>query len=153
MPRHDPVTTRLSSPRRRDLLLGALVIGAASTLPTACADSHDPANAVDLATARADLEAGRVVMIDIREPQEHATGVAPGARLLPMSQISQRLAEIPTDPNQPVLLICNTQNRSGATLDALRKTGGYGHVRYVIGGMSGWASQGYPLVKPGASNR
>ena len=105
------------------------------------------ADAVALDEARAALEQGRALLIDIREPDEHATGVAPGARLLPMSQISRRLAEIPTDPSQPVLLICNTQNRSGATLRALRQRG-YGHVRFVNGGMSEWARRGWPMVKP-----
>ena len=110
--------------------------------------SADNADAVSLEAARAELAAGRVVLIDIREPEEHATGVAPGARLLPMRQLSRRLAEIPTDPGKPVLLICNTQNRSSAALRALRERG-YPHVRYVTGGMSEWARRGWPLVKPG----
>lgn len=110
--------------------------------------SADNADAVSLEAARAELAAGRAVLIDIREPEEHATGVAPGARLLPMRQLSRRLAEIPTDPGKPVLLICNTQNRSSATLRALRERG-YAHVRYVTGGMSEWARRGWPLVKPG----
>ena len=103
---------------------------------------------VSLETARAELEAGRAVLIDIREPSEHATGVAAGARLLPMRQIKIRQAEIPADANQPVLLICKTQNRSSATLRALRERG-YGNVRYVNGGMSEWARRGWPMVKPG----
>jgi rhodanese-related sulfurtransferase len=106
----------------------------------------DP-DSVSLETARADLEAGRVVLFDIREPSEHATGVARGARLLPMSQLNARVGEIPQDAKKPVYLICNTQNRSSATLRALRQYG-YGHVRYVSGGMSEWARRGWPLVKP-----
>lgn len=112
-----------------------------------CSPGPDMADAVSLAQARAEHEAGRAVLIDIREPEEHATGVAPGARLLPMRQLASRLAEIPTDPSQPVLLICNTQNRSSATLRALRQQG-YSHVRYVDGGMSEWARKGWPLVAP-----
>ena len=111
------------------------------------ADTADTADMVSLDTARAEHEAGRALLIDIREPAEHATGVAAGARLLPMSQLRSRLSEIPTDPSQPVLLICNTQNRTRATLQALRELG-YRHVRYVHGGMSGWAQRGWPMVKP-----
>ena len=102
---------------------------------------------VSLEVARAEQEAGRALLIDIREPEEHATGVAAGARLLPMRQLKGRLNEIPLNPEQPVLLICNTQNRSSATLRALREQG-YGHVRYVKGGMSEWARRGWPMVKP-----
>ena len=114
----------------------------------AVAQAGDPL-AVSLDAARAALADGRTVVFDIREPQEHATGVAAGMRLLPMSQIGARLAEIPKSADQPVLLICNTQNRSSATLRALRERG-YGHVRYVNGGMSEWARRGWPMVKPPA---
>jgi len=130
--------------RRRLLILGALVACAAAT---ACTHGGLPPEAVTLDFARAELEAGRVVLIDIREPQEHATGVARGARLLPMGQISKRLAEIPNDPGTQVLLICNTQNRSSAVTKALRENG-YGNVRYVDGGMSGWVHRGWPVVPP-----
>jgi rhodanese-related sulfurtransferase len=122
---------------------------AAPVVLAACGEASASEDVVSLDTARAEFEAGRAVLIDIREPDEHATGVAAGARLLPMRQIGVRLAEIPTDPRQPVLLICNTQNRSRATLKALRERG-YGHVRYVSGGMSEWARRGWPLVKPGS---
>ena len=122
----------------------AMALGLALTASPAFADG----DAVSLEAARTEFEAGRAVLIDIREPQEHATGVAAGARLLPMSQIGRRLAEIPTDPAKPVLLICNTQNRSSRTLQALRQRG-YDHVRFVQGGMSEWARRGWPMVRPG----
>lgn len=124
------------------LVLGGLALAG-------CGQAASEADAVSLETARAELEAGRAVLIDIREPSEHATGVVAGARLLPMRQIKTRLAEIPADAHQPVLLICHTQNRSSATLRALRERG-YAHVRYVNGGMSEWARRGWPMVKPGA---
>lgn len=112
-----------------------------------CNSSASDIDAVTLDVARAELESGRAVLIDIREPAEHATGVAAGAKLLPMRQLGGRLSEIPTDPSKPVLLICNTQNRSSATLKALREKG-YPHVKYVKGGMSEWARRGWPMVRP-----
>ena len=138
-----PIQKRRTDGRRQALLaLTGLALAAMG-----CGEAGASGDAVSLDTARAELEAGRVVLIDIREPEEHATGVAAGARLLPMRQLGQRLAEVPTDPGKPVLLICNTQNRSSATLRALRERG-YGHVRYVSGGMSEWARRGWPMVKP-----
>ncbi len=100
---------------------------------------------VSLDQARAEHEAGKAILVDIREPDEHATGVAPGARLLPMRQLSARLAELPRD--RPVLLICNTQNRSRATFDALRERG-WTNLRYVNGGMSEWNRRGWKTVVP-----
>ena len=115
---------------------------------TAAGASTPESDVVSLDEARARFEAGEVILIDIREPREHANGVAAGAHLLPMSQLGQRVAEIPTDAGKPVFLICNSQNRSPVVLRALRNTGGYGHVRYVHGGMSEWAKRGWPMVKP-----
>ena len=103
-------------------------------------------SSVSLDQARAEHEAGKALLVDIREPEEHATGVAPGARLLPMRQLSVRLAELPRD--RPVLLICNTQNRSRATFDALRERG-WTNLRFVNGGMSEWNRRGWKTVKPG----
>ena len=143
----EPLTNMGTNRQRRILLLGIAAVLADS----ANAGRHLPADGdvVSLDQARTEFEAGRAILIDIREPDEHATGVAPGAMLLPMRQLGRRLAEIPTDPSRPVLLICRTQNRSSATLRALREHG-YGHVRYVHGGMSEWARRGWPMVKPGA---
>lgn len=144
------VPSTVTPSRRRGLAwLAWLGLAAATAGLAACDQSEASTDAVSLDVARAEHEAGRAVLIDIREPEEHATGVAAGARLLPMRQLSRRMAEIPTDPQQPVLLICNTQNRSSATLRALRERG-YGHVRYVNGGMSEWARRGWPMVKPPA---
>lgn len=141
-----PADTTALTPHRRGLFQLGLVVGLTLGL-AACGEAGNAADVVSLDLARTEFEAGRAVLIDIREPQEHATGVARGARLLPMRQIAARQAEIPTDPQQPVLLICNTQNRSQATLKALRSQG-YGHVRFVEGGMSEWARRGWPMVAP-----
>jgi len=137
----------MPTPHRRQLLatLSALFLGA--TLPHSTWAQGGPA--VSLEAARAAFEAGKVTLIDIREPDEHATGVAAGAQLLPMRQLAARLNEIPADPKRPVLLICNTQNRSRAVQKALQERG-YRHVQYVNGGMSEWARRGWPMVKPGA---
>ena len=132
---------------RRSACVGLLAFGAA--LFAGCGQANAEPDHVSLDTARAELEARRAVLIDIREPQEHAVGVAAGARLLPMRQLERRLSEVPTDPGQAVLLICNTQNRSSATTKALRDRG-YSNVRFVEGGMSEWTRRGWPLVKPGS---
>jgi rhodanese-related sulfurtransferase len=102
---------------------------------------------VTLEQARAALDKASAVVIDIREPSEYATGVAQGARLIPMSQLGQRISEVPKATDTPVLLICRTQNRSSRVADQLRAAG-YTNISYVDGGMSQWAARGWPMVKP-----
>ncbi len=105
-------------------------------------------SSINLYQARAEHEARKALLVDIREPEEHATGVVAGARLLPLSQMPARLVELPRD--RPVLLICNTQNRSRATLRSLRQRG-WTNLRYVEGGMSEWNRRGWKTVKPPGS--
>lgn len=131
----------------RRLALSTLAVSALAVVGSAHAQARIDAESVSLDVARKELESGKAVVIDIREPQEHAMGIAPGMRLLPMRQLTARISEIPADPKQPVLLICNTQNRSSATLKYLREKG-YTNVRFVQGGMSEWARRAWPMIKP-----
>jgi rhodanese-related sulfurtransferase len=107
------------------------------------------APSVALEAARIALQKSSQVVIDIREPDEHATGVAQGARLIPMSQLGKRLAELPPPGKETFLVICNTQNRSSRVVEQLRAAG-YTNASYVQGGMSLWATRGWPIIKPPA---
>ncbi len=56
--------------------------GAMAALLLAAPQSQAQSSMVALEQARAEAEAGRALLVDIREPDEHATGVAAGARQL-----------------------------------------------------------------------
>jgi rhodanese-related sulfurtransferase len=102
---------------------------------------------VSLEDMRLALENASTLVIDIREPYEHANGVASGAVLMPMSQLGSRLAELPEPGGKPFWLICNTQMRSANVVGQLQNMG-YTNASYVDGGMSLWARQAWPMVKP-----
>lgn len=120
---------------------------ACSTLLLATGCSSNAASSVSLEDARDALQKSSMVVVDIREPSEHATGVAKGALLMPMRQVGQRLAELPAPGKEPFLVICNTQNRSSRMVDQLRAAG-YTNASFVNGGMSQWTARGWPMVKP-----
>ena len=100
---------------------------------------------VSLDEARSLVGNSSVMVLDIREPDEHATGVAKGMKLIPMSTLESRINELPK--NSRVLLICNTQNRSSAVAKELRSRG-FTNVEYVRGGMSEWAKRGWTMESP-----
>ena len=102
---------------------------------------------VSLEDMRLALETSSTIVIDIREPHEHANGVASGAKLIPMSQLGGRLAELPAPGAEPFWMICNTQVRSANVVGQLQSMG-YTNASYVNGGMSQWARQAWPMVKP-----
>ena len=112
-----------------------------------CTSALAAAPSVTLEDARSALDKSSAVVVDIREPSEHATGVAKGAVLMPIAQISKRLAELPKPGSKPLLVICNTQNRSSRITEQLRAIG-YTNASYVVGGMSQWAQRGWPMIKP-----
>jgi rhodanese-related sulfurtransferase len=123
----------------------ALFIG--SSLLAMHASVWSAAPSVSLDEARSALEKSSLVVVDIRETSEHATGVAKGALLVPMSQLGKRLGELPAAKSKPFLVICNTQNRSSRVVEQLQSMG-YSNASYVNGGMSQWAARGWPMVKP-----
>ena len=84
---------------------------------------------VQVSKVRELVEEGQVI-IDVREPGEFARGHIKGARNIPLSQIRERLAEIPSD--RPVYLHCRTGQRSyNATL--LLQNAGYKNVWNITG--------------------
>lgn len=145
----EPMKTPVHLLNRRQAVAAVALTLSTSALLGACSETgaaNDPLR-VGIEEGRQLFESHQVAMFDIREPDEHATGVADGAQLLPMSQLQARVNEIPNDPAQPVLIICNTQNRSSKVAQAL-KDSGWSNVRFVHGGMSTWAKNGWPMVKP-----
>ena len=102
---------------------------------------------VTLDDMRIALETSSTMVIDIREPHEHATGVAKDAKLIPMSQLGTRLAELPKPGEEAFMVICRTQQRSVSVVAQLQSMG-YTNARFVDGGMSLWAQQAWPMVQP-----
>ena len=120
---------------------------AASTLFILGCTANAAGSSVTLEEARTALDKSSAIVIDIRETSEHATGVAKGARLIPMGQLGKRLNELPKPGEQPLLIICNTQNRSSKIVEQLQAAG-FTNASYVQGGMSQWAARGWTMVKP-----
>ena len=75
------------------------------------------------------------VFIDVRTPEEYKAGHVPGAVLIPLAELEQRLAEIPREPL--VLLICRSGNRSGQACMFLEQMG-FTNVSNLTGGMLYW---------------
>ena len=83
-----------------------------------------------------------VIILDVREDHEYDAGHIPGATLVPLGQIPNRLEEIPTD--KTVIAVCRSGNRSGQATKFLRQQG-FENVHNMTGGMNGWAQAGYEI--------
>lgn len=82
-------------------------------------------------------------LIDVREVQEVAEGMVPGARNIPLGTLPARLAEI--DRSRPVIAICRSGNRSRQATEVL-KAAGY-RVDNMEGGMLAWSRAGLPVER------
>ena len=96
------------------------------------------------------LAAKGVPVIDIRTAGEwKSTGVIPGSKLLTFfdekgnANTAQWLASAKglATPDQPVILICRSGNRTRAATQFLSEQAGYKTVYNVSGGVNGWLSE------------
>lgn len=86
-----------------------------------------------------------LILIDVREPYEWAiSNLAPqGARLIPLAELSQRMAEL--DPATDIVVYCRTGGRSDAAARHLRAHG-FERVWSLRGGVNGWAQDVDPSL-------
>ncbi len=80
-------------------------------------------------------------LIDVREPWEFAEQHIPGARLIPLGDLPERLAEVPTD--REVYVHCRVGGRSSRAVAYLRSQG-RDRVHNVGGGIEAWEAAGLP---------
>ena len=81
-----------------------------------------------------------VQLLDVREPAEFidVLGHVPGARLLPLGQLSQQLQTL--DQRRPIVTICRSGVRSAQAVTLLRKAG-FERVANLAGGMLRWRAE------------
>jgi len=94
---------------------------------------------IDVATLAQRRE---VPLIDVREAHEYEEAHVPGALLLPMSEIADRVDELPAGGE--VFLICRTGARSMRVAEHLRAQGI--EAVNVAGGTMAWVEAGHPTA-------
>src|SRR5512136_466632 len=62
-------------------------------------------------------------LLDVRSFPEHAQGHIQGARLVPLPELSHRLADLGLDTRRPVIAVCKSGNRSRLAVRLLRRAG------------------------------
>lgn len=100
------------------------------------------------------VRSGEVVLIDVREPRECASGMADRAVALPLSDLTGSRAQwkpfLAAHDGREMLVYCAAGGRSGIAARILLSEG----FRAVnTGSLSSWARAGWPLVKPSSKRR
>lgn len=89
------------------------------------------------------VAAGSVRLLDVRNPNETAHGIIPGALVIPVDALEERLREVPKS-GKPLLVYCAGGSRSAAACEFLSSKG-YDELINLGGGFQSW---GGPRAKP-----
>ena len=87
------------------------------------------------------LQEGRVVLVDVREPNETALERFPGAVLVPLSAFDP--AAIPDPAGREVVFACRSGRRS-VTASLAAQEQGFAYGSHLAGGMLAWKAAGLP---------
>lgn len=94
--------------------------------------------------AKAAVDAGDAVLIDVREPDEVAQAAIPGAVHIPMGDLLDRLADVPRD--RTVIFSCHSGGRSENVCRYLEANEGFDGLVNLEGGIVAWHQAGLPVT-------
>ena len=95
------------------------------------------------AQARPGVEAAYSQFVDVRTPEEFASGHANRARNIPLDSLAANLDML--EKNEPVYLICHSGNRSKKAAQILVDNG-FSQAISIAGGMEAWQAAGLPMA-------
>lgn len=103
-----------------------------------------PALTIDVEPAHDMIEAESPFVVDVREIDEYAGGHIPEAVNMPLQEMSDYAAFLPEDHEAPILVVCESGNRSLSGALFLSSLG-YRDVRSINGGTRDWLVGGFPI--------
>jgi rhodanese-related sulfurtransferase len=125
----------------------AVVVGIIAIVGAAILLSSQPSVAalppeITVAQAAQKRDQGAFIL-DVREPSEWVQFHIPGATLIPLGDLPNRLNEVPKD--REVVVVCRTGHRSAQGRDILTQAG-FTNVTSMAGGVTEWQAQGLPIA-------
>jgi rhodanese-related sulfurtransferase len=86
----------------------------------------------------------KIFILDVREPDEYASGHIPGAVNISVRQLPARVKEMPQQNDINIVTYCASGIRSAYATMFLRVYG-YGNVRSLVHGIREWMAKGNKL--------
>jgi len=124
-----------------------LLAGLSGCTSTTSVDQHiatvSPAEAAGIIEQNAGSD--NFVLLDIRTPEEYGAGKIDGAINIDFYDADFRQQLDALDKDKHYVVYCNSGNRSGQSLSDFEDLG-FTEVDNVSTGITGWYSEGYPVV-------
>lgn len=111
-------------------------------LVMACGHAAEPISNAELSQRISQGDAP--VILDVRSDGEYASGHVPGARNIPVDQLSDHLSELRRHDNAEIVVYCESGRRASRAADILIGDG-FLHVRHLQGDMRQWRKDGLPM--------
>jgi rhodanese-related sulfurtransferase len=105
---------------------------------TACSQKKPEAayGSISASELKERLKTEKPVLLDVREPDEHAEKNISGSILIPLGSLPDRVGELQPYKEKEIIVYCRSGNRSGKACDFLQKQGF--KVVNLSGGMLAW---------------
>ena len=131
------------------LAFGAITLLACTRVPSTKTDSPvitTKTGVVEMSPEQVKpaVEAAYAQFVDVRTPEEYASGHAYRAKNIPLDQLSANLDKL--EKNEPVYLICHSGNRSKKAAQLLVDAG-FPQAISVAGGTEAWKAAGLPMAQ------
>ncbi|OUS28273.1 sulfurtransferase [Gammaproteobacteria bacterium 45_16_T64] len=86
------------------------------------------------------------IVLDVRDRKEYGDGHITESKNIPFVKLEERIAELNSHKDAPIVVVCKMGQHSGAAGKILTKNG-FANVRRLTGGIGTWRADGLPLVK------
>jgi len=102
--------------------------------------SHPAVEDLSVEEVKAGMDAGNILLVDVREPDELAVERSPGAVEMPLKSFDP--ASLPDPGGKRLVFSCRSGNRS-ITASLLAQQAGLPYDAHMAGGLKAWKAAGF----------
>jgi rhodanese-related sulfurtransferase len=92
------------------------------------------------------INRGKTTIVDVRTPEEFATGHLRDAKNIPLADLTKRIGELDKSKARTVLVVCQTGGRSDKAARQLTAAG-FEDAYSLEGGLAAWQAANLPVTK------
>jgi len=104
--------------------------------------AHPAVKDLSVEEVKAGMDAGKILLVDVREPNELAVERIPGAVEMPLKSFNP--AALPDPGDKQLVFSCRSGNRS-VTASLLAQQAGLPYAAHMAGGIKAWKEAGFDV--------
>lgn len=105
---------------------------------------HPAVKNLTVQEVKAGMEAGKIMLVDVREPNELAEESIPGALEMPLQSFDSK--KLPDPGGKQIVFSCRSGNRS-VKASLLAQEAGLPYNAHMAGGIKAWKEAGFPTKR------